>query len=146
MIIQRSQISIFEWSKRPKKRFLAIFWSLVCCIDLILPKFEQVNKSISWISWISWISNKLNKLEPKMRFSPIMSSVVGIWFGWVRVQNVSLFSRCNGLMQDDIVWLLLPVTWWKCLTLSQWPSGHVAVLNFSWGQPSICYSVCPSVC
>ena len=35
-IIQRSQISIFEWSKRPKKRFLAIFLSLVCWIDLIL--------------------------------------------------------------------------------------------------------------
>ena len=35
-IIQRSQKCIFEWSKRPKKRFLAIFWSLVCWIDLIL--------------------------------------------------------------------------------------------------------------
>ena len=32
MIIQRSQKCIFEWSKRPKKRFLAIFWSLVCLI------------------------------------------------------------------------------------------------------------------
>ena len=35
-IIQRSQKCIFEWSKRPKKRFLAIFLSLVCWIDLIL--------------------------------------------------------------------------------------------------------------
>ena len=35
-IIQRSQISIFEWSKRPKMRFLAIFLSWVCWIDLIL--------------------------------------------------------------------------------------------------------------
>ena len=26
----------FEWSKEPKMRFLAIFWSLVCWIDLIL--------------------------------------------------------------------------------------------------------------
>ena len=34
-IIQISQISIFEWSKRPKMRFLAIFLSLVCWIDLI---------------------------------------------------------------------------------------------------------------
>ena len=35
-IIQRSQKCIFEWSKRPKKRFSAIFLSLVCWIDLIL--------------------------------------------------------------------------------------------------------------
>ena len=35
-IIQRSQKCIFEWSKEPKKRFLAIFLSLVCWIDLIL--------------------------------------------------------------------------------------------------------------
>ena len=27
---------IFEWSKEPKRRFLAIFWSLLCWIDLIL--------------------------------------------------------------------------------------------------------------
>ena len=35
-IIQRSQKCIFEWSKSPKKRFLAIFLSLVCWIDLLL--------------------------------------------------------------------------------------------------------------
>ena len=35
-IIQRSQKCVFEWSKRPKKRFLAIFLRLVCWIDLIL--------------------------------------------------------------------------------------------------------------
>ena len=35
-IIQRSQKCFFEWSKRPKKRFLAIFLSLVCWIDMIL--------------------------------------------------------------------------------------------------------------
>ena len=35
-IIQRSQKCIFEWSKRPKKRFLAIFLSLVFWINLIL--------------------------------------------------------------------------------------------------------------
>ena len=35
-IIQKSQISIFEWSKVPKMRFLAIILSLVCWIDLIL--------------------------------------------------------------------------------------------------------------
>ena len=34
--IQKSHKSIFEWSKVQKKRFLAIFWSLVCWIDLIL--------------------------------------------------------------------------------------------------------------
>ena len=34
-IIQRSQKCIFEWSKEPKTRFLAIFWSLVCWTDLI---------------------------------------------------------------------------------------------------------------
>ena len=27
---------IFEWSKESKKRFLVVFWSLVCWIDLIL--------------------------------------------------------------------------------------------------------------
>ena len=35
-IIQGSQKCIFEWSKEPKKRFLALFCSLVCWIDLIL--------------------------------------------------------------------------------------------------------------
>ena len=35
-IIQKSQKCIFEWSKEPKKMFLAIFWSLVSWIDLIL--------------------------------------------------------------------------------------------------------------
>ena len=35
-IIQMSQKCIFEWSKEPKKRFLAYFWSLVSWIDLIL--------------------------------------------------------------------------------------------------------------
>ena len=35
-IIQRSEKCIFEWSKEPKKRFLAIFLSLVGCIDFIL--------------------------------------------------------------------------------------------------------------
>ena len=42
-IIQRSQISIFEWSKRPKMRFLAIFLSLVCWIDLILHIVIELN-------------------------------------------------------------------------------------------------------
>ena len=35
-IIQKSHNCIFEWSKQPKMRFFAIFWSLVCWIDLIL--------------------------------------------------------------------------------------------------------------
>ena len=34
-IIQKWQKCIFEWSKEPKKRFLTIFWRLVCWIDLI---------------------------------------------------------------------------------------------------------------
>ena len=34
-IIQMSQKRIFEWSKEPKKRFLAVFLSLVCWSDLI---------------------------------------------------------------------------------------------------------------
>ena len=35
-IIQKSEKCIFEWSKEPKKWFLAVFLSLVCWIDLIL--------------------------------------------------------------------------------------------------------------
>ena len=35
-IIQKWEKCIFEWSKEPKKRFLAVFLSLVCWIDLIL--------------------------------------------------------------------------------------------------------------
>ena len=35
-VILKSQKCIFEWSKEPIKRFLAIFGILVCCIDLIL--------------------------------------------------------------------------------------------------------------
>ena len=34
--MQRSQKCIFEWSKEPKKKFLVIFWTSVCWIDLIL--------------------------------------------------------------------------------------------------------------
>ena len=42
-IIQMSQICIFEWSKKPKKRFLAIFMTLVCWIDLILHSVIVLN-------------------------------------------------------------------------------------------------------
>ena len=42
-IIQKSQKCIFEWSKEPKMRFLAIFWSLVCWIDLILHIVIELN-------------------------------------------------------------------------------------------------------
>ena len=42
-IIQMSQKCIFEWSKEPKKRFVAIFWSLVCWIDLILHNVIVLN-------------------------------------------------------------------------------------------------------
>ena len=35
-IIQKSEKCIFEWSKEPKMRFLAIFLSLVCWIDLMM--------------------------------------------------------------------------------------------------------------
>ena len=34
-IIQKSNKYIFEWSKEPKMRYLAIFLSLVCWIDLV---------------------------------------------------------------------------------------------------------------
>ena len=42
-IIQKSRKCIFEWSKEPKKRFLAIFLSLVCWIDLILHIVIELN-------------------------------------------------------------------------------------------------------
>ena len=42
-IIQRSQKCIFQWSKSPKKRFLAIFWTLVCQINLILHNVIVLN-------------------------------------------------------------------------------------------------------
>ena len=42
-IIQKSQKCIFEWSKGPKKRFLAIFRSLVCWADLILHIMIELN-------------------------------------------------------------------------------------------------------
>ena len=41
--IQISQKSIFEWSKVPKKRYLAIFLSLVYWIDLILHIVIELN-------------------------------------------------------------------------------------------------------
>ena len=41
--IQKSQKSIFDWSKVPKKRFLAIFRSWVCWIDLILQIVIELN-------------------------------------------------------------------------------------------------------
>ena len=42
-IIQMSQKCIFEWSKEPKMRFLAILWTLVCWIDLILHNVIVIN-------------------------------------------------------------------------------------------------------
>ena len=42
-IIQQSQKSIFEWSKVPKMRFLAIILSLVSWIDLILHIVKVLN-------------------------------------------------------------------------------------------------------
>ena len=42
-IIQKSQKCIFEWSKEQKKRFLAIFWTWVCWIDLILHIVAELN-------------------------------------------------------------------------------------------------------
>ena len=42
-IIQKSLKCIFEWSKEPKKRFLAIFWSLICWMDLILHNVIVLN-------------------------------------------------------------------------------------------------------
>ena len=38
-----SQKCIFERSKEPKKSFLAIFWTLVCWIDLILHNVIVLN-------------------------------------------------------------------------------------------------------
>ena len=40
---QKSLKSIFEWSKVPKKKFLAIFRSWVCWIDLILQIVIELN-------------------------------------------------------------------------------------------------------
>ena len=42
-IIQKSLKCIFEWSKEPKKSFLAIFWTLVCWIDLMLHNVIVLN-------------------------------------------------------------------------------------------------------
>ena len=42
-IIQKSQKSIFEWSKGQKETFLAIFWSLVIFIYLILNILIELN-------------------------------------------------------------------------------------------------------
>ena len=42
-IIQKSRKCIFEWSKEPKKRFLAIFCCLVCWMDLILDIVKGLN-------------------------------------------------------------------------------------------------------
>ena len=42
-IIQMSPKCIFEWSKEPKKRFLAVFWTSVCWIDLILHNVIVLN-------------------------------------------------------------------------------------------------------
>ena len=38
----------FGWSKKPKNRFLAIFWSLVCWIDFILHIVMVLIFSIIW--------------------------------------------------------------------------------------------------
>ena len=63
--IQKSQKSIFEWSKGQKKEVLSVFWSLVCYIDLTLhimivvccPTFGNFIKS--------W--KIIQKFQPNMR-------------------------------------------------------------------------------
>ena len=47
-IIQKSQKCLFEWSKQPKMRFLAIFLSFVHRIDLKLHIFILLNDVDSW--------------------------------------------------------------------------------------------------
>ena len=42
-IIQKSKKCIFEWSKEPKKRFLVIFCSLICWMDLTLHNVIVLN-------------------------------------------------------------------------------------------------------
>ena len=47
-IIQKSQKCIFEWSKGSKKRFSAIFWTLVRWIDFILLIVILLNSLTIW--------------------------------------------------------------------------------------------------
>ena len=47
-IIQKSKKCLFEWSKQPKMRFLAIFLSFVHRIDLKLHIFILLNDVDSW--------------------------------------------------------------------------------------------------
>ena len=42
-VIQNLSKCVFEWSKVPKMNFLAIFWSLVCWINLILQIVIELN-------------------------------------------------------------------------------------------------------
>ena len=42
-VIQKPSKCVFEWSKEPKNRFLAIYLCQVCWIDLLLPKVIQLN-------------------------------------------------------------------------------------------------------
>ena len=60
-IIQKSEKCIFEWSKVPKMRFLAIFLSLVCWFDLILHILMVLNNLV--MIWLMLDHSKSRKMH-----------------------------------------------------------------------------------
>ena len=64
-IIQKLQNCIFEWSKEPKKRFLAIFWSLIWKKRAKLAFFWRI-----FIFGWTWLLNRLGHMFSKSFSQP----------------------------------------------------------------------------
>ena len=109
-IIQKSEKCIFEWSKEPKKRFLAIFLSLVCWIDLILHIVIELNVFQLSAMWPGhegsfkdhknafWMIQKPKKVKkvPKSRFQ------VTIWL-WVGLIDLILRTLIDEMDANPVL-------------------------------------------
>ena len=91
-IIQKSQKCIFEWSKVPKKRFLDIFRSFVCWIDLIMHIVKELNV-IQRLATLSGHDGSFKNNKNAFLNDPKCQNP-GFWsFYWVRLVRLVWYCR-----------------------------------------------------
>ena len=148
-IIQTSRKCIFEWSIEPKMRFLAIFLSLVCWIDLILHIVIVLNVyqlSAMLPGQAGSFKNQKNafwmiqraKKEVFGRFSRLVGLIgLVIELRKLRSQSSQRCQRSQSCQRSQRSQRLL-IEKWEVFKLKLSMSLHdVTVLNFSWAQASI---------
>ena len=150
-VILKSQKCIFEWSKEPIKRFLAIFGILVCCIDLILhivmalnvfqdlatlPGHEGSFKSLLNAFWMMWSAKK----EVFGHFLEFWSYIQRSEIKKSEIRNQKMRKSENQKIENRIIEMIENQKIRKPEVESS-ALEHCSVLNFSWGQASICWLV-----